>query len=325
MVPLTPRAIDLHAHFLPARYRASALAHGQSQPDGMPALPEWDAAAAVAMMDDVGIAAAALSISSPGVAFLDSPAERAALARAVNEDGAAAVAAYPDRFGLLASLPLPDVDAALAEVDYAFGPLQADGVGLHTHYRGVYIGDERLDPVMAALDARSALVTIHPVSPCGWETVSFGRPRPVVEFLFDTTRAVINLALSGVLDRYPAIRWVVPHTGAALPALADRVDRIYPWISPPGAPAVDLIAALGKLHYDLAGTPLPRALPALLGLAGPSQLVYGSDYPFTPAPRVRQLAEVIAATDVLDDEAKVATLHGNARRLLPRLAREVAV
>ena len=90
MIPLTPRAIDLHAHFLPARYRASALAHGQSQPDGMPALPEWDAAAAVAMMDDVGIAAAALSISSPGVAFLESPAERAALV-----DWEAASAEFP--------------------------------------------------------------------------------------------------------------------------------------------------------------------------------------------------------------------------------------
>jgi 6-methylsalicylate decarboxylase len=325
MVQLTPRAIDLHAHFLPERYRASALAHGQSHPDGMPALPEWNAAAAVSMMDDVGIAAAALSISSPGVAFLESPAERAVLARAVNEDGAAAVAAYPDRFGLLASLPLPDVDAALAEIDYAFGQLQADGAGLHTHYRGVYLGDARLDPVMAALDARNALVTIHPVSPCGWEAVSFGRPRPVVEFLFDTTRAVINLALSGVLDRYHSIRWVVPHAGAALPVLADRVDRIYPWISPPEAPAVDLIAALGRLHYDLAGTPLPRALPALLGLAGSSQLVYGSDYPFTQANRVAQLAAGIAATGVLDDEAKAAVLSGNARRLLPRLAQQVTV
>jgi len=325
MVPLTPRAIDLHAHFLPDRYRASALAHGQAHPDGMPALPEWSAAAAVSMMDEVGIAAAALSLSSPGVAFLESAAERAAFARAVNEDGAAAVAAYQDRFGLLATLPLPDVDAALAEIDYALGPLHADGVGLHTHYRGVYLGDARLDPVMAALDARSALVTIHPVSPCGWESVSFGRPRPMVEFLFDTTRAVINLTLSGVLDRYPAIRWVVPHAGAALPSLADRVDRIYPWISPPDAPRVDLISALGRLYYDLAGTPLPRALPALLAVAGPSQLVYGSDYPFTPANRVRQLAEDIAATDVFDDAAKAAALGGNARRLLPRLAHQVAV
>lgn len=332
--PLQPRAIDLHAHFLPARYRAAALAHGQAHPDGMPALPEWDAADAVAMMDDVGIAAAALSISSPGVSFLDSPAEQASLTRAVNEDGAAAVAAYPDRFGLLASLPLPGVAAALAEIGHAFDVLGADGIGLHTHYGPVYLGDAGLDPVMAALDARGALVTIHPASPCGWEQVSFGRPRPMVEFLFDTTRAVVNLALNGVLDRYPAIRWVVPHAGAALPVLADRVDRLYPLICPavpsgspgsPGAaagsPPVDVIAALGRLYYDLAGLPLPRALPALLSLVEPSQIVYGSDYPFTPAATVRAFAEAIAATDVLDSGTRAAALHGNALRLLPRLAR----
>jgi len=274
------------------------------------------------MMDEVGIAAAALSLSAPGVSFLADPGEQAALVRTVNSGGAAAVAAYPHRFGLLASLPLPDVDAALAEIEYAFGVLHTDGIGLHTHYGPVYLGDARLDPVMAALDARGALVAIHPTSPCGWEQVSFGRPRPMVEFLFDTTRAVLNLALSGVLDRYPAIRWVVPHAGAALPVLADRVDRLAPLISPgpPGAPPVDVIASLGRLHYDLAGTPLPRALPALLSLAAASQLVYGSDYPFTPAATVRAFAEVIADTDVLDDEARAAALSGNGYRLLPRLA-----
>jgi 6-methylsalicylate decarboxylase len=65
---VTPGAIDLHAHFLPDRYRASALAHGQAHPDGMPALPQWSAEAAITMMDRTGIAAAALSLSSPGVA-----------------------------------------------------------------------------------------------------------------------------------------------------------------------------------------------------------------------------------------------------------------
>jgi ribose/xylose/arabinose/galactoside ABC-type transport system permease subunit len=61
----------------------------------------------------------------------------------VNEDGAAAVAAYPDRFGLLASLPLPEISAALAEVGHAFDVLGADGIGLHTHYGPVYLSDAR--------------------------------------------------------------------------------------------------------------------------------------------------------------------------------------
>lgn len=316
---LQPAAIDLHAHHLPACYRVAALGHGQSHPDGMPALPEWDAAAAVDMMDRVGIAAAALSLSSPGVAFVTATAERAGLARAVNDDGAESVRRYPRRLALLATLPLPDVDTALVELDHAYDELGADGVGLHTHYDGVYLGDERLEPVLAALDARQALVAIHPVSPCGWEGVAFGRPRPVVEFLLDTTRAVVNLALSGALDRHRQIRWVVPHAGAALPVLADRVDRLASLLAPPDAAQVDVVAALGRLHYDLAGVPLPRALPALLGLAGVDRLVYGSDYPFTPAAMVARLAGELQQSSVLDQSGREAALRGNALRLLPRL------
>lgn len=326
MPVLEPSAIDLHAHFLPERYRASALAHGAGNPDGMPYLPDWDPAAAVAMMDEVGIAAAALSLSSPGVDFLADPAERRALTRAVNEDGAAAVAAYPARFGLLAGLPLPDPDPALAELARAFDELGADGIGLHTHYGQVYLGDPGLDPVMAALNDRAAVVAIHPTSPCGWEQTSFGRPRPMVEFLFDTTRAVVNLALNGVLARCPDIRWVVPHAGAALPVMADRVSRLAPLISPPpdGEDAPDVLGSLARLHYDLAGVPLPRALPALLSLVPSSQLVYGSDYPFTPAPTVAALAGAIAATDVLDGATRATALHGNAATLLPRLVKATA-
>jgi predicted TIM-barrel fold metal-dependent hydrolase len=323
---LQPGAIDLHAHFLPARYRAEALALGAGHPDGMPYLPDWDPAAAVTMMDHVGIAAAALSLSSPGVDFVTDPAARLALTRAVNEDGAAAVAAWPGRFGLLASLPLPDVPAALAELARAFDELGADGAGLHTHYGPVYLGDTQLEPVMAALHEREALVTIHPSSPCGWEQVSFGRPRPMVEFLFDTTRAVVNLALNGVLERYPGIRWVVPHAGAALPVMADRVARLAPLISPPpdGQATPDVLGSLGRLYYDLAGVPLPRALPALLNLVPSSQLVYGSDYPFTPAATVAMLAEAIAGTGTLDAATRAAALRDNAAALLPGLAKAPA-
>lgn len=321
MTTVLAGAIDLHAHYLPARYRESALAHGQQHPDGMPALPEWDVESAVAMMDDVGIAAAALSISSPGVAFLDDPAERVTLSRAVNEDGAEIVARFPDRLAVMATLPLPDVDAALAELAFALDELGADGVGLHTHTDGVYLGDERLDPLLAELDRRRSVVTIHPVSPCGWEYTAFGRPRPFVEFLFDTTRAVLNLALSGSLDRFPGIRWIVPHSGAALSVVADRIDRFHRLLHPPGDPDVDVLTALGRLHYDLAGVPLPLSLAALQQLIGPDRIVYGSDYPFTPAGTVRELAEALATTPLLDDPARAAAMRSNAEKLFPRFTR----
>lgn len=313
-------AIDLHAHFLPPIYREAALSNGQGRPDGMPALPKWEPSAALRMMDDVGIRTSMLSLSSPGVEFRADRSQRADLARAVNEAGAETVRAYPDRFGLMATLPLPHVDLALAEIDRAYDELGADGVGLHTHTDGVYLGDPRLDQVLSALNERRAVVTIHPVSPCGWESVAFGRPRPLLEFLLDTTRAVANLALSEAFTRFPRIRWVVPHAGAALPVVADRVDVMSRWLRPSGAADIEVVDDLGRLYYDLAGIPLPRALPALLNLVAPSQLLYGSDYPFTRAETVRGLAMELAEATVFDDAAVVDVLRANAVQLFPRLA-----
>jgi 6-methylsalicylate decarboxylase len=80
-----------------------------------------------------------------------------------------------------------------------------------------------------------------------------------------------------------------------------------------------MIATLGRLHYDLAGVPLPRALPALLSLVSPSQLVYGSDYPFTPATRVHELATALSTAVTPGGEPLIATLRTNALRLLPQL------
>jgi predicted TIM-barrel fold metal-dependent hydrolase len=140
----------------------------------------------------------------------------------------------------------------------------------------------------------------------------------MVEFPLDTTRAVFNLALSGAFTRFPRIRWIVPHAGAALGVLVDRVDLFSRSITPTDPP-VDLLHELGRLYYDLAGVPLPRALPALLGLVSVSQLLYGSDFPFTPAGRVHDLAVALQETDHLTSSARTAVLHANAARLFPRL------
>jgi predicted TIM-barrel fold metal-dependent hydrolase len=83
-----------------------------------------------------------------------------------------------------------------------------------------------------------------------------------------------------------------------------------------------VIAALRALHYDVAGVALPRALPALLNLVDISQLVYGSDYPFTPAPVVTYLATALRESPALDDAAKRALFSENALRLLPRFGRD---
>lgn len=311
--------LDVHAHYLPPAYREAAIAAGHSQPDGVTALPEWEAGAHVALMDRLGIGASLLSISSPGVHFGDDAAARA-LARQVNEDGCRARAAHPGRFGVLASLPLPDVAGALDEIAHAYDELGVDGVVLLTHVHGTYLGDAALEPVFDELDRRRARIFLHPTSPVCWEHTSFGRPRPMLEFLFDTTRAVVNLVLSGTIARHPGLEIIVPHAGAALPVIADRVAA-FSMILPDLDPATDVLADLARLHYDVAGFPLPRQLDALLALATADHLHYGSDYPFTPVPVVEMLRGSIG--DVGEPPGSLLeSLAANTRRLFPTLSAE---
>ena len=155
--------IDVHVHYLPPDYRRAAKAAGHQHPDGMPRLPDWDVETALSMMDGLNIRTAMLSGVSPGVHFGDDAAARA-LARSVNEQGAAAVAAHPGRFGLFAALPLPDVDGAVHESAYAFGHLAADDGVVLTNQSGLYPGDPKLYPLMAELDRRRATGdALHPL------------------------------------------------------------------------------------------------------------------------------------------------------------------
>ena len=296
--------IDVHAHFLTDAYVAQARAAGHDAPDGMPAWPEWSAGAHLELMDRVGIDSAVLSISSPGVHFGDDGAARA-LAREVNEAGASLVRDHAGRFGLFASLPLPDIEGALSEIGYAFDVLGAAGVIVQTNIHGSYLGDDLFEPVFAELARRRATVLVHPTSPIAWKQTALGRPRPMLEFIFDAARAVIDLILSGTLERHPELEIIVPHVGGALPVLADRVDAFWA-ASGPERELVEAgaVAQLRRLHYDLAGTPFPRHVPALLGLVDPDRLLYGSDYCFTPASAVQaQVASIDAARVPVEGES----------------------
>jgi len=319
--------IDVHQHFVPERYRRCAEAAGHGKPDGMPALPRWSRQLALDVMDRHEIAAAVLSISSPGVHFADSAA---ALARAVNEEGAGCVAKHPKRFGLFASLPLPDVEAALREIEFSLDVLKADGIVLLTNYDGIHLGDARFEPLFSELNRRGTLVFIHPTSPycpaCDGASRVAGSsyPAPMLEFMFETTRAVTHLILSGTLNRHRKLRVIVPHAGAALPTLSDRIAGMLPALAQrPGATAMprgkQVLAALRDLYYDVAGHAVPKMLDALLRTTGIDHLLYGSDWPFTPEPVAEHLAQQLAGVDRFNGSMRAQLARGNALNLLPRL------
>ncbi|MEV6411534.1 amidohydrolase family protein [Kribbella sp. NPDC051718] len=271
--------IDVHAHFLLPDYVAAAERAGHVRPDGLPAWPEWSAQRHLDLMDNTGIAKSVLSVSSPGVHFGDDFRAQV-LARRVNEAAAELGRQHPGRFGFFASLPLPDVDGALVEAQYALDVLQADGVVLTSNAGGQYPGDPSWDQLWRELDARAAVVFLHPTSPPQWRQVALDRPRPMIEFLFDSARAVADLALTGVFSRFPKVQFIVTHTGGVLPLLGDRLDPYRPTSG--DLPSVS--SELQGLWYDLAGTPV----------ADIDHLLYGSDHCFTPASAV---AAQIAALD----------------------------
>jgi predicted TIM-barrel fold metal-dependent hydrolase len=311
--------LDVHAHFLPEPYRELLERAGHTRPDGMPALPTWSPEAHLALMDQLGISTSLLSVSTPGVHFAGH-ASAADVAGEVNDIGRRTVVDHPGRFGLLASLPLPDVDATIAEIRRCVDELHVDGFILLTNIAGTYLGDAEWDPVFAELDRHQARVLVHPTSPVCWEHTSLGRPRPMLEFLFDTTRAVVNMVLNGTIARHPNLRLIIPHAGATLPVIADRVALFSFALGVD--PSVDVLRDLAALHFDLSGTPLPRQLPALLQMTSADHLHFGSDYPYTPD-FVAQIAadQLDAAGDPAG--SLVESMRANTLALFPSLTGRV--
>lgn len=313
-------SIDVHAHFLPGFYRQALLDAGHGKPDGMPAIPDWNVEETLGFMDRLGIRTAFLSISSPGVHFGDDASARS-LARRVNEEGATIVQAHPGRFGLFASLTLPDVAGAVDEARHAFDRLAADGIVIETNAHSCYLGDPSLEPLWSELNRRGAVILIHPTSPaCECSArLSATFPRPMLEFMFETTRSITDMIVAGVLDRYPKLRVIVPHAGAALPVLLDRFELLSPLITKTDGAVPSLRDALRTLHFDIAGSPVPTLLGSLLKVADPSRIHYGSDYPFTPADACENLLQRIEGTATIGPELRRAIMADNAVSLFPRL------
>ena len=312
------RKIDVHAHYLPAGYADEMRKAGIVNPDGMPGYPNWSIELALETYEKFGIETGMLSISSPGVHYGDDAAARR-LARKVNDAGAEAVTKHPKRFGLFAALPMPDVDGSLEELAYAMDTLHADGIGLKTNAHGIYLGDKQFDAIFDELNRRKAVVFIHPTSPSCWQQCAMGYPRPMIEFPFDTARAVTNLIFSGTLERCPDISIIIPHNGGTVPILASRISGVGARLrlGPPGIK--DGMTYLRRLYYDTAMAGTALSLSSLLQLTDASHVVYGSDWPWCPTEPGLQTNKELEESKFFSDTDRDAIYRTNALKLLPRL------
>ncbi len=316
--------IDVHAHFLLDFYRDALIEAGQTDPDGFPGIPKWSEEDALNMMNQLQIEAALLSISSPGVHFGEDQKAKD-LSRRINEEGTRLRHVYSGRFGLFAVTPLPNIEMAIEEATYAMDQLGAEGAGVESNRHGLYHGDSKLDPFYAKLNKRKAAMFVYPTSQScrGCLLLSLGYARPMLEFMFETTRTVTNLVLSGVTTRFPDIRIIVLHAGAALPVLASRVDSVAPFLSKGSQKEVPkLKVEMRKLYYDMAGAPLPELLDALLKIEDAGHLLYGSDWPFTPIAGVQDVASGLDSTPLLNGDLPQAVMMTNALKLFAGLTKQ---
>lgn len=312
------KIIDVHHHILPERYvrEVGAVKIGAQGSSGR--IPEWSVEDALRRMDAYGVGTAITSITSPGL-DLDDRSARSALARWCNEFAAGLAAKHTGRFGMFATLPLPDVDATLREIDFTYSDCRADGVCMLSNHDGMYADDPRLRPVFAELDRRAAVVFVHPTLVAGMKLVG-GLSASTLEFTFDTTRAVAAVIFGGVLRDFPHIRFIFSHAGGAMPYVSDRIElltrnnpRLQEFI-PQG-----IGAELRKLYFDTALSAHRAPVVAMLANMTADNILFGSDYPFGPRNQIEDAVARLAGLGLpAADREKIQS--GNASALFPRFA-----
>jgi 6-methylsalicylate decarboxylase len=311
-----PHRIDVHHHILPPPYVAAARDRITATAPGFDHVFQWTPEKSIEAMDQAGIAVALTSISTPGIWFGNAEETRV-LARQSNEYAAEMVRSRPGRFGLLAALPLPDVDGSLREIEYALDVLKADGFGLMTSYGDKWPGDRAFAPVFEELNRRKSVVFFHPTTPSCCTALIPEVPSSAMEFLFDTSRAIASLLYSGTFSRLTDIRFIFSHSGGTMPPIAERIARLAAVNKTVAARLPNgALHELEKLYYDVATSVGPTNLGALLKLVPLSHVLFGTDYPYLPV--AATLSGLLKYG--FSDQDLLAIERSNALTLFPRLA-----
>lgn len=323
-MPIKQGRIDVHHHIIPPAFVDTMHAKGLHKVAGAH-LPNWSPEKSIAVMDANGIERAITSLSAPGVHFGEGIRQASSLARRCNEFALDMRIRYPTRFGNFAVLPMPFTEAACAEAVYALDVLQAEGIVLLGSTDGVFLGDPRFDELMAELDRRKAVVFVHPNMHETSESIGLHTPGFLIEFLCDTTRAAVNLILSGTMEHYPRINWILSHSGGFLPFVAWRISLANALPEFHARAPQGVMTYIRRFYYDTALSPSRFSMAALKELVEPSHILFGSDFPFAPAPATALQCQSLDALEMWPTSVQHGINRGHALSLFPqfRQAHEV--
>lgn len=332
--------IDAYSHILPAPYfeRMRELALDQR------ALKRWfeltalhDVEARLVMMEEFGEDyQQVLTLSSPPIELIAGPTEAPALARLANESMLALCEKHPERFpAFVASLPMNNPDAAMAELEFAIDDLGARGVQVFTNVNGVPLDDPSFGPIFDEMVRRDLPVWMHPTRSAAFadyatEETSKFEIWWALGWPYETSVAMARLVFSGLLERHPTIKIITHHLGAMIPYLEGRIG--LGWSDQLGSRTAG--DEYQRMQRDLLPKPLldyfrqfyadtslsGSAIGTRCGLDffGSDHVLFGTDCPFDPEGGPMYIRETIKVIDALDipDSARAEIYHGNIERLM---------
>ncbi|KAI1174486.1 hypothetical protein F4777DRAFT_589168 [Nemania sp. FL0916] len=328
--------IDVHHHFVPPFY-AQAIEEAGGDPSGWP-LPAWGVETDLEFNDEERIAFTFLTITAPGASILPPGEPQTSFCRKANEYAASVCSAHPERYGFFATIPsLQDVHAAEREIVYALDNLKADGIILYTRYgqENDYLGHPDFAAIWDLLESRHAVVFVHPTHPVDTTLVNPQLPQPMIDYPHETTRAAVDLITSGTIHSHPNVKIILSHAGGTLPYLAQRPASLLPYIPPttpsyatatghdtlsPETITAKFLQDARTFYFDTALSAAPLQLNLLKDFAKPGHILFGSDFPYTPTPAIKEMNSLLD-THLSNDLPLAHSINLDAAlALFPRLA-----
>ena len=312
--------IDFHNHFYPPRY-LEALKSGDSNvkvtydSENNPLLhypgdynilvPDHrDIEIREQAFKSAGVDKQILTLTTPGT-HIESPERSVELARIVNDCFAEIISQRGDRFSALATLPMNDPDASVAELDRAYNDLGLRGVMVYSNINGIPLSDKQFWPLYEKASELEIVFYIHPHFPAGVEAMTDFWLMPLIGFPLDTTLAAAKLVFSGIAEKYPDIRWVLGHLGGAIPFLAERLDRGYHAFRA-CRENIDRLPSeyLKNFYYDTVNFDV-KALQLAIDFAGSDHLLAGSDYPHQIGSLEKMISSIDSLNISMDEKADI--------------------
>lgn len=311
---------DTHIHAIPPDYLA-ALQNAGGDPSGFPT-PNWSIQGIFDSLDTTGSTRAVLSISSPGIPIAGTGESARELCRKTNTFFGNLTDSYPQKLDFFGALPdWRDVNGTLDEIDFLYSTQKtAIGVGMYTAYGDFLTSNSIFEPIWTRLEQYHALVFMHPgVMEIDPFFISGFLPQPIIDYPQQTTRAAVDLVLSGVRSRTPSVDLILSHAGGTLPFLSQRVSGslIIPEIgSRSNVTVTEAEYQFRRFYYDIALSASETQLNGLLQATDPSHVLFGTDYPYAPAIAIEIVFQDYLAFSETNPQLSPQVLSQNAETLI---------